>query len=114
MNLPLQVYFGVSLDQGIHSAVERTPLLLEHQFGADDARRGDEREPSDLVLLGRGEQSHPAPLTMPDCDDPLPVDIRTLVQISDHGPDVVGVVLECRRFRAPAAQADASLIVASN
>ena len=62
MNLPLQVYLGVSLDQGIHSAVEHTPLLLEHQFGADDAWRGDERKPSDFLLLGRGEQSHPSPL----------------------------------------------------
>ena len=114
VNALLRVHLRLLLFGRQRRAVEQALLLREHDVGAGDARRGDQADGGDaLVLRGRHQRDEPA-FAVADDGDALRIDVLAIRQQLDRRAHIVRVVGERRRFRAAAALADAALVVADD
>ena len=95
-------------------AIEKAFLLREHDVGAGHARRGDQADRRDLLVLRRRHQRDQAALAVADHGDPLRIHVLAIRQQLDRRAHILGVVGERRRFGAAAALADAALVVADD
>ena len=107
----LEGNLGLSLVGRRGQTVQLMTLLLQDQLGARCAGCRDQRERSNLSLSSRGEQPDPAPLTVTDHGDPVPVHVLPVVQVANDLAEIRGVVVQVGRLGATAAQTDPPFVV---
>ena len=101
-----------SVFRQIHPA-QRVRLLFENQLGAGRAGAGHQHERADLLVTLRGQHRDRRAFAVTRHRDAILVDVLPLVgQISDDRAEIFRVIGQRRRLHAPAALADAALVVA--
>ncbi len=86
-------------------------LLLDRRLAAGEPGRGDEPDGFDPSFPVRREHGHGAAFGVSDDGDPVRIDIGPAAEPVHDADHVGGIVVERSAFDAPAAQADASLVV---